>query len=76
MIDVRVMDTDAKYYISRPLRNVLEMQDKEKNNKKLLTFMSKLENFTPFVVSVNDILDREVRMIIQQFYWSLATKCK
>ena len=30
MIDVKVMDTDAKSYLSRPLDNVLESQEKEK----------------------------------------------
>ena len=48
MIDVRVMGTDTKTYLSYPLKNILEMQEEDKNNKYLLQCFSLEIIITPF----------------------------
>ena len=74
IIDIRVTDTDAKIYISLPLNNVRETQEKENKKKYLLPCVAQRKHFTPFVVSVYCLLRREARMLLKQTTQHLATK--
>ena len=65
IIDIIVMETDAKIYISHPLKNLLEIKYKEKNNKYLLPCMYKRKKFTLFYVSVDSLLGIKSQMIIK-----------
>ena len=72
IIDVRVTDTDVKYYISSSLNSVMDIQEKKKI-KYLLPCLFQQKNFTPFLVSLKRILGRESKILFKQIYLRLAT---
>ena len=74
IIDVRITDTDAKSYISRPLESVLEGQEKEKKRKYLNACLEQRRHFSPFVVSVDGMLGHEASMVLKRISQKLAQK--
>eukprot|EP00957_Ditylum_brightwellii_P202372 15329844-Ditylum_brightwellii.AAC.1 len=67
IIDVRITDTDAKSYISRPLETVLAAQEKEKG-KYLNSCLEQNRHFSPFVIYVDVMLGKEAAMVLMYLY--------
>ena len=74
IIDDRVEDTDAKSDLNHYLDTVLDIQEKEKNNKYILPFLSQQKFLTPFLVSVEGLLVCEAKMTPKQLARCLAEK--
>ena len=61
------MDIYEKNYISLPLYNVLDMQEKGNNRKHILTGLSQRKISTPFVISLYELIGRGTHMILKNF---------
>eukprot|EP00957_Ditylum_brightwellii_P074891 5692152-Ditylum_brightwellii.AAC.1 len=73
IIDVRITDTDAKSYISKPLEKVLLEKEKEKKVKYLQACLNQNQHFSLFVVLVDGMLGKEATMVLKQLARKLAT---
>ena len=69
---MRITDTDAKSYLSRPLDLVLAGQEKDKKRKYLDACLEQCRHFSPFVVSVDGMLAHEASMVLKQISGHLA----
>ena len=76
IIDLRVTDTDAALYISRPLIKVLEQQERDKKKKYLQACLAQRRHFYPFVVSAYGMVSPEAKMVMKQLARKLALKWK
>ena len=56
LFDIRVIDTDARSYVSRSVQSVLESAEREKKKKYHEAAVSRHASFTPFVVSVDGVM--------------------
>eukprot|EP00957_Ditylum_brightwellii_P212039 15366888-Ditylum_brightwellii.AAC.2 len=75
IINFRVTDTDAKFYISWPLESDLKSQEKKKD-KWLNACLEQRQYFLPFVVSVDGMLGHEASMVLKQLSQKLAGNWK
>ena len=67
---MRVIDTDAPSYLHRDVASVLSSAQEEKKRKYNDAAEARRASFTPLVVSVDGVLDREAEFS----YNSLLTK--
>ena len=74
IIDVRVVDTDAKSYNSRDPASVLKTAEKSKKNKYLEHCLQQRRAFTPFVVSVDGLLGYEASNLLKRLAFHLSEK--
>jgi hypothetical protein len=74
ILDVCVTDTDSKSYCKRTPFKVLESQEKEKKRKCLGACLENRRHFTPFVLSVDGLLGREVKTFAKRLAGKLAGK--
>jgi hypothetical protein len=66
IIDVRVVDTDAKSYSSRAPEKVLKSAEKVKKNKYLEHCLQQQRAFTPFIISVDGLLGYEAKILLKR----------
>ena len=74
LIDVRVVDTDAKSYGIRSPQDVLKAAEKENKNKYGEAFEARRAAFTPFCVSVDGLLGTEAQHFMKRLGIQLAQK--
>ena len=74
LIDVRVIDTDAQSHCHRPITSVLASAETEKKRKYHHACERRRAAFTPFVVSVDGILGKEAKTLIDRLSDRLASK--
>jgi hypothetical protein len=74
IIDVRVVDTDAKSYNSRAPEKVLKSAEKVKKNKYLEHCLQQRRAFTPFVISVDGLLGYEAKNLLKRLAIHLSEK--
>ena len=70
---VHVIDTDTRSYVSRSVKSVLESAEREKKYQEAA--MNHHVSFTPFVVSVDGVKEREASSVINRLGEKLAFKC-
>ena len=64
LFDVRVIDTDAQSYISHSVAVVLVGAEEEKKRKYRLAAEARHASFSPFVISVDGDLGKEVALFL------------
>jgi hypothetical protein len=74
IIDIVVVDTDAKSHITRDPLKVLEGYEKRKKAKYLAACFDQRRDFTPFVVSVDGLISKEAQKLLQRLSGLLAKK--
>jgi hypothetical protein len=74
LLDIRVVDTDAKSYVARPVQNVLLSAETQKKRKYQDACEHRRATFTPFVTSVDGVLGREAKRFMAHLAERLATK--
>eukprot|EP00957_Ditylum_brightwellii_P163881 12476371-Ditylum_brightwellii.AAC.1 len=74
IINVCIMDTNVKSYISKPVKTVLEKQEKDKKRKYLQACIDQRRHFSPFVVSVDGMLGKEAAIVLKRISQKLAQK--
>eukprot|EP00957_Ditylum_brightwellii_P190446 14497334-Ditylum_brightwellii.AAC.1 len=74
ILNIRITNTDAKSYISRPMQSVLAAQEKEEKDKYLQACLEQQHHFLLFVVSADGMLGHEALMVPKQISWKLAEK--
>jgi hypothetical protein len=74
IIDIRVIDTDAKSYNSRAAERVLKSAEKVKKNKYLEHCLQQRRAFTPFVISVDGLLRYEAKNLLKRLAIHLSEK--
>ena len=72
--DMRVMNTDAKYYWQKSPEKCLEEADKSKENIYLQRCLRQRRHFSPFVASVDGILGVEATATLKRIVNRLASK--
>ena len=72
--DMRVVNNDAKYYLSKTQDNCL--QEAERANKKIYleVCLQQRQHFSPFVASVDELLLVEAGATLKKIASRLATK--
>ena len=73
---MRVVNTDAPFYLSKPPENFLETTEKEKNRNYPDACLKQRRCFTPSVASVDNILGVEAEATIKRITRRLTTKWK
>ena len=74
LLDVRVVDTDAKSYCHRPVDQVIHSAEKEKKDKYVAAVEARRGTFTPFVVSVDGYVGQEGSRVLKTVAEVLAIK--
>ena len=74
IIDICVIDTDAKSYRDRDPLKVLESHERKKKKKYLDACLGQRRHFTPFAVSVDGLLGKEAKTLLQRLSGLLAKK--
>ena len=74
LIDVRVVDTDAKSYSNRSPQDVLKTAEKEKTRKYSAACEARRAAFTPFCVSVDGLLGKEAQQFLKRMGDGLTHK--
>ena len=73
LIDVRVVDTDARSYCGRSVDQVIKSAEAEKKNKYSAAVESRRGTFTPFVVSVDGYMgaeaERTLKRLAEMMVW-------
>jgi hypothetical protein len=65
IVDIRVTDTDAvSYKLNEPSKVVLEAAECLKKKKYLQLWIDQHYHFTPFVVLVDGVIGKEVKMVL------------
>ena len=67
LFDIRVVDTDAQSYSYRTVSAVLVAAEKEKKRKYAQAALARHASFSPFVPSVDGLMAREARFVVQHF---------
>ena len=52
-------------YVTRDLEKVLHTHEKEKKEKRLLPYQKQRRAFTPFVVSVDELIEMEAKTVMK-----------
>ena len=74
ILDIRVTDTDQSSYVKRDPEKVLQSHEKEKKKKYLRPCQHQRLDFTPFVMSVDELLGQEAKNVLKQLSRRLAVK--
>ena len=74
LFDIRVVDTDARSYRTRPPRDVLSTAEGEKKRKYLQACQDRHATFTPLCVSVDGMLGSESEFFVKRLSDFLAAK--
>ena len=74
ILDIRVTNTDQASYIARDPESVFQFVQKEKMKKYLCACQHQRHAFTPFVISVDDLLRMEAKNVLKQLACRLAEK--
>ena len=73
LIDVRVVDTDARSYCGRLVDQVIKSAEDEKKNKYSAAVANRRGTFTPFVVSVDGYMgaeaERTLKRLAEMMVW-------
>ena len=71
---IRVVDSDAKSYISRDPSLVLKQHEQEKKNKYLQPCIDQRRHFTPFVVSTDVLIAMEGKNLLKMLALQMSKK--
>jgi len=74
LFDIRVVDTDAPSYGSRPVESILSSAETIKKHKYLEAALERRATFTPVVISVDGIFGREGEMFVKKLSEDIAAK--
>uniref|UniRef100_A0A8D8W759 Reverse transcriptase domain-containing protein n=3 Tax=Cacopsylla melanoneura TaxID=428564 RepID=A0A8D8W759_9HEMI len=74
LFDVRVMDTDAPSYVSRPVMSVLQSAEEEKKRKYLQACEERHATFTPLVTSVDGLFGLQMTCFVRTLVERLAER--
>ena len=74
LLDVHVVDTDAKSHSHRPVNHVIRYAEKEKKDKYVAAVEARRGSFTPFVVSVDGYVGQEGSRVLKRAAEVLAIK--
>ncbi len=74
LLDIRVVDTDALSYVSRPLDSILASAEQEKKRKYGAACTERRAAFTPFVTSIHGVLGSEARRFFRRLTELLSFK--
>eukprot|EP00957_Ditylum_brightwellii_P055505 4206263-Ditylum_brightwellii.AAC.1 len=74
IIDVRVADSDAKSSLNCTIEDHLKAQETKKKKKYIHHCQQQRKNFTPFVVTVDEVLGQEASMILKEIAHALIKK--
>jgi hypothetical protein len=74
IIDVRVTDVDTKSKRSKDPHKVLAAHEREKKKKYIGTCLEQRRHSSPFVVSTDGLLGKEVKMLLKKLSARLAEK--
>ena len=74
LLDVRVVNTDAQSYVTRPVVAVLESIARAKKAKHHQACMDRRADFTPFIVSTDGVIHREAEHFLKRLAARLADK--
>ena len=74
LFDIRVVDTDARSYRTRPPRDVLSTAKGEKKRKYLQACQDRHATFTPLCVSVDGMLGSESEFFVKRLSDFLAAE--
>ena len=74
ILDIRIIDTDAKSYHNQTLEKVLERAAKTKKDKYLQPCLDRQRSFVPLVYSVDRMTCKEARAYEKRVASLLATK--
>ena len=74
LLDVRVVDTDAKSYYHCPVDQVIRSAEKEKKDKYVAAVEARRGTSTPFVVSVDGYVGQEGSRVLKRVAEVLAIK--
>ena len=74
LLDIRVIDTDAKSHASRPITSILESAESDKKKKYGQACEERRATFTPFITSIDGVLGREARAFTKRLSLTLAEK--
>ena len=75
VLDVHVVDTDAQSYSSRSVSAVLSAAEQEKKGKYLEAAEARSSSFTPFVLSVDDMMVPEASCSLKRVAEQLSFHC-
>ena len=74
VLDVRVLDTDAKSYKSKSFAKVLEVTEKEKKVNYLHACLERRHSFMPLCCSVHNMASKEAKAFEKRIASMLTTK--
>jgi hypothetical protein len=74
LLDIRVVHTDARSYISRSVDSVLSSAETNKKQKYTAACEARRASFTPFITSVDGVLGREAASFMKHVTLKLANK--
>ena len=74
--DMRVVNKDTHFYLSKTPKKFLETPNKEKKRNYLDTCLKQRWKFNPFVASVDGLLGVEAEVTLKRITICLATKWK
>jgi hypothetical protein len=74
LFDIRITDTDAQSYLSRPVEAVLSYAETEKKRKYGQACKERRASFTPIVASVDGALGKEASFFLKHLSERLAIK--
>ena len=74
LLDVRVIDTDAKSYGNRSPEDVIKTTEREKRNKYGEACEARRATFTPFCVSVDGVMGKQAQHLVKRIGDRLAEK--
>ena len=71
---MRVVNTDAKYHMTKDPERCLQEAERGKKNKYLEACLQQRRHFSPFVASVDGLLGVEATATLKRIASRLATK--
>ncbi len=74
IFDVQICNTDAKSYVNRTSKKVLESAALKKKNKYEEACLERRQDFTPMIYPVNSMADKHARTAEKQIAGILAAK--
>ena len=74
LFDVRVIDTDAPFYINKIPVNVLKIAKREKRQKHGHAYEEKHATFTPLCISIDGLLVTEMNDFVKRMAQCLVAK--
>jgi hypothetical protein len=74
VFDIRICDTDSRFYGNTSLSKILERHAKEKKDKYETACLNRHRDFTPLVYSVDGMASKDARTAKRRIAWLLAKK--